>query len=92
MVSPSFAAASVWRNDPSPLSFVFVTVIVAACSWIAPAQNSSTPMATVVIRLIKTVCIILSLPEWRENSWSGTAFRDYVIALPSNVKDDTRAG
>jgi len=21
-----------------------------------------------------------------------TAFRDYVIALPSNVKDDTRAG
>ena len=30
IVSPSFASASAWRNEPAPLSFVFVTVVVAA--------------------------------------------------------------
>src|SRR5262249_39637912 len=28
--SPSFASASAWRNEPALLSFVFITVIVAA--------------------------------------------------------------
>ena len=32
IVSPSFAFASAWRNEPAPLSFVLVTVMVAACA------------------------------------------------------------
>jgi hypothetical protein len=30
IVSPSFASASAWRNEPAPLSLVLVTVIVSA--------------------------------------------------------------
>ena len=30
IVSPSLAIASAWRNEPAPLSLVFVTVMVAA--------------------------------------------------------------
>ena len=39
MVSPSFALASACRNEPGPLSFVLVTVIVVACAWITTAQQ-----------------------------------------------------
>jgi hypothetical protein len=30
IVSPSFASASAWRNEPGPLSFALVTVMVFA--------------------------------------------------------------
>ena len=30
IVLPSLASASAWRNEPGPLSLVFVTVVVAA--------------------------------------------------------------
>jgi hypothetical protein len=30
IVSPSLASTSAWRNEPAPLSFVMVTVMVAA--------------------------------------------------------------
>jgi hypothetical protein len=39
-------------DEPGPLSFVLVTVIVVACTGIAVAQSSSTPIADVVARLI----------------------------------------
>jgi predicted membrane protein len=41
IVSPSFAMASAWRNEPGPLSFVLVTVMVAARTCIAIAQSSA---------------------------------------------------
>jgi hypothetical protein len=53
MASPSLALASACRNEPGPLSFVFDTVIVPACSWITTAQNNSTPTAMVMLRLNK---------------------------------------
>jgi len=40
-------------NEPGPLSFVFVMIIVAASMWITTAQNNSTPTATIMVRLIK---------------------------------------
>jgi hypothetical protein len=42
IVSPSFATASACRNEPEPLSFVLVTLIVAARAGIATALNSIT--------------------------------------------------
>ena len=44
IVSPLFAA-SAWRSEPAPLSFVLVTVIVAARAAIAIAQSSATQIA-----------------------------------------------
>ena len=41
LVSPSFASASVWRSEPGPLSFVLMTVMVAAYAAIAIAQSSA---------------------------------------------------
>jgi hypothetical protein len=41
---------------------VLVTVIVVACTGIATAQSSSTPIAHAVDRIIATVHITLSLP------------------------------
>jgi hypothetical protein len=54
MRSPSCATAIAWRNEPGPLSFVFVTVIVAACDDIIVIDaSSSTAMVSLVVRLIK---------------------------------------
>jgi hypothetical protein len=52
IVSPGEAALIACRKEPVPLSFSFVTVIVAACTGIATAYSSSTPSANVVARLI----------------------------------------
>jgi hypothetical protein len=41
IVSPSFAIAIAWRNDPGPLSLVFVTVIVVARAETATAQKTT---------------------------------------------------
>src|SRR5205085_1896731 len=46
MVSPSLASASAWRNEPGPLSFVFVTVMVAAEAEITAAPTSAKHMGT----------------------------------------------
>jgi len=42
IMSLSFASASAWRNEPGPLSFVLMTVMVAAY---AIAQSSATQIA-----------------------------------------------
>jgi hypothetical protein len=49
IVSPSFAMASACRNEPAPLSFVFVTVMVAACTRIATVHISNTAIAADLI-------------------------------------------
>src|SRR5438046_4677793 len=41
IVSPSLAVARAWRNEPGPLSFVFVTVVVSAEADTAAAQRSA---------------------------------------------------
>src|SRR5206468_10618992 len=44
IVSPSFASASAWRNEPAPLSFVLITVNVAAftsCTLPTAAHSSA---------------------------------------------------
>src|SRR6266545_2231109 len=55
MVSPSLASASAWRNEPGPLSLVFVTVIVAACARNATAQNRA---AAIPANLILGVILV----------------------------------
>jgi len=39
------ASASAWRSEPGPLSFVLMTVMVAAHAAIAIAQSSATQIA-----------------------------------------------
>ena len=46
MVSPSFAMLSALRNDPEPLSLVFVTTMVVACAEIAAAKSNAAAMVT----------------------------------------------
>ena len=41
IVSPLFAMASAWRNEPGPLSLVLVTVIVSLRVVSATAQRSA---------------------------------------------------
>jgi hypothetical protein len=53
IVSPSLASTSAWRNEPGPLSFVLVTVMVVAYTGIAAVQSSNAPIANVVARLIE---------------------------------------
>jgi hypothetical protein len=49
IVSPGPAPSIVWRNDPAPLSFVFVTMSVAAkAGWIGVIPDI--PMINVTIR------------------------------------------
>src|SRR5439155_16726439 len=45
IVSPSFASASAWRSEPEPLSFMLMTVMVAAYAAIAIGQSSATQIA-----------------------------------------------
>src|SRR6266542_4350902 len=52
IVSPSFAMASAWRNEPAPLSLVLVTVMVAPCARSATAKNRATAIATGLIRVV----------------------------------------
>ncbi|PYL74257.1 MAG: hypothetical protein DMF26_11630 [Verrucomicrobia bacterium] len=59
IVSPSFAMASAWRSEPAPLSFVLVTVMVAACAGIATAQSSTTAIPVNVILGVILIFIAL---------------------------------
>src|SRR5438128_10716162 len=45
IVSPSFTSASACRNEPGPLSLVFVTTMVSACAGIATAKSNVTAVA-----------------------------------------------
>src|SRR3954462_12202205 len=40
IVSPSCESTSAWRNEPEPLSFVLVTVMMSAQADVATAQTS----------------------------------------------------
>src|SRR6266496_5869938 len=61
IVSPSFAMASAWRNEPGPLSLVLVTVMVAPCARSATAKNSAMAIATGLIRGVILVFIGVGL-------------------------------
>src|SRR6266545_1010201 len=67
IVSPSFAVASAWRNEPAPLSLVFVTVMVAACAVIITAQISARAIAANLILgaifVFMAVVVYLFLPK-----------------------------
>ena len=52
ILSPSCATASAWRSEPAPLSFVLVTVMMAAPVCLAVAQSNNTLIRAKRIRLI----------------------------------------
>ena len=58
IVSPSFASASAWRNEPGPLSLVLVTVMVSAFAGIATAQSNATAVATDLI--VERILVLVS--------------------------------
>jgi hypothetical protein len=62
IVSPGEAAMIACRKEPGPLSFPFVTVMVAACACIAVAQSSSTPITATPSRLIPLSNLASNLP------------------------------
>ena len=39
IVAPSLASASAWRNEPGPLSFVLVTIVVGVAVGVGVAQG-----------------------------------------------------
>jgi hypothetical protein len=59
IVSPSFATLSAARNEPGPLSLVFVTVMVIARAGIAIAQNSAVTMAATLTEAVNLLFIFL---------------------------------
>src|SRR6476646_1570768 len=75
MRSPSCATASAWRNEPGPLSFVFVTVIVAACDDIIVIDSSSNT-AMAMVRLIKRFVSLYRCRVERVNSAATISFCD----------------
>jgi len=70
IVSPGEAALIACRKEPVPLSFPFVTVMVAACAGIATVQSNNATIANVVARLICPDYITLSLPWGRKKQHS----------------------
>src|SRR5580765_5833108 len=52
IVSPLLASASAWRSEPSPPSFVFVTVMTAPCADIPIAQSRPKEMARRVMAAV----------------------------------------
>ena len=59
---PVVALASACRNEPGPLSFVFVTFIAAPAVGLRLRRIAATPMATVVVRLIEPFISLCRCP------------------------------
>ena len=49
IISPSLASASAWRNEPGPLSFVLVTVIVVAQTFNGAMHSSLKQTASSIL-------------------------------------------
>src|SRR5204863_9977882 len=66
IVSPSFAIASAWRNEPRPLSLVLLTMIVVARAEIVRAQARVKQIAadvTLLTLLHRRIALELQLFE-----------------------------
>ena len=55
IVSPSFAIASAWRNDPRPLSLVLMTVIVSLRASNATAQRIAEEIVSMALLFTRMV-------------------------------------
>src|SRR5438128_8559599 len=55
IVSPSFAIASAWRNEPGPLSLVLVTVIVSLRASNATAQSTAEQIVSMPLLFTRRV-------------------------------------
>src|SRR5437016_4955985 len=65
IVSPSFAMLSACRNDPGPLSLVFVTVMVMAYAGPAAMISSAAAMAAELVNGVNLFFIFIVRVQWQ---------------------------
>src|SRR6478736_3486280 len=58
IVSPLLASASAWRNEPAPLSFVFVTVMTSPRSVMTTARDRAMKIAALILGVILILILV----------------------------------
>src|SRR5437660_1166094 len=89
IVSPSFAMLSACRNDPGPLSLVFVTVMVMAYAGPAAMISSAAAMAADLVNGVNLFFIFIVRVQWqspesgRKRDIYFAFFAEYRLAWPA---------